>query len=227
MTSMLSRIIRQARQTFEPKNLATYQKNFLQLRELVNGLQNFLDPELMSAKTFAAEGKAPCTFVNIYESETFTLTVFILRNGYTMPLHDHPDITGLLKVINGRVKIRSYTKIDDQVDPMNVQMGQRFEVSKGESKILSPDSPAACLTPSDSNFHEIQAIEGNAAFFDVLSPPYDEDIGGNRKCSFYRRVVERTGDTEKLYLEKIRAPYSYYCDVEPFELPETDKRDIL
>lgn len=87
--------------------------------------------------------------------------------------------------------------------------------------------PAACLTPKDNNFHEIQAVEGNAAFFDVLSPPYDEEFGGNRRCSFYRRVLSNVGGVEKLFLEKIPAPYSYYCDNEPFELPESVEREIL
>lgn len=83
---------------------------------------------------------------------------------------------------------------------------------------------AACLTPNDNNFHEIQAVEGNAAFFDVLSPPYDEEI---RKCSFYRRVLSNVGGVDKLFLERIPAPYSYYCDNLPFELPERDKIEIL
>lgn len=135
MSSVLSRVIRQARQTFEPKNHATYQKNFLLLRELVNGMGNFLDPELVSQKTFSAETKAPCTFLSVYETELFTLTVFILRNGYTMPLHDHPGITGLLKVLHGRVKIRSYSNVDPNVNPMDVQIGQRFEVVKAETKV--------------------------------------------------------------------------------------------
>lgn len=83
---------------------------------------------------------------------------------------------------------------------------------------------AACLTPNDYNFHEIQAVEGNAAFFDILSPPYDEEI---RKCSFYRRVLSNVGGVDKLFLERIPAPYSYYCDNLPFELPERDKMEIL
>lgn len=114
MASLLSRIIRQARQTFEPKNHATYQRNFLQLRESVNGLENFLDPELMPSKTFAAEGKAPCTFHSIRKNFC-SISKFFFKISFffsTMPLHDHPDITGLLKVIHGRVKIRSYTKVE-------------------------------------------------------------------------------------------------------------------
>lgn len=144
-----------------------------------------------------------------------------------MPLHDHPQITGLLKVLHGRVKIRSYTKIDANVDPLDIQIGQRFEVIKADTKILSPDMQAACLTPNDNNFHEITAVEGNAAFFDVLSPPYDDEVGGARKCSFYRRVLSSVGGVDKLFLEKIPAPYSYYCDLVPFELPESDKEEVL
>lgn len=87
--------------------------------------------------------------------------------------------------------------------------------------------PATCLTPNESNFHEIQAVDGNAAFFDVLSPPYDDEVGGTRKCSFYRRVSGDIGGVEKIFLEKIPAPYSYYCDLGLFDLPESDKKEFL
>lgn len=52
-----------------------------------------------------------------------------------MPLHDHPEITGLLKCIHGAVKIRSYTKVDTSVDPLDVKIGQRFEVVKCDTKV--------------------------------------------------------------------------------------------
>lgn len=84
MTSLLGRIVRQARTTFEPKNKPVYQKNFTILKELVDGLtySNLnLHPEHISQEAFRDEERAPCTFVNIYETDLFTLTVFILRAG--------------------------------------------------------------------------------------------------------------------------------------------------
>lgn len=141
-----------------------------------------------------------------------------------MPCHDHPDITGVLKVINGKVKIQSYTAIDSVQRP--VMIGHRIQVQKEEPKILDVGhSGAAILTPSEKNFHEITAIDGNAAFFDILSPPYDEKHGGTRKCSFYRRIATNDG---KLFLERTPAPFHYYCDVVAYELPENVKEcDIL
>ena len=38
---------------------------------------------------------APVSYINIYESKYFTVGVFILRNGVSIPLHDHPGMHGI------------------------------------------------------------------------------------------------------------------------------------
>ena len=39
--------------------------------------------------------EAPATHVSIFECPFFSLGVFILRKGCSIPLHDHPDMFGL------------------------------------------------------------------------------------------------------------------------------------
>ena len=38
---------------------------------------------------------APVSYINIFESKHFTLGVFILKNGVSIPLHDHPGMHGI------------------------------------------------------------------------------------------------------------------------------------
>ena len=45
----------------------------------------------------ASEG-APVTYVQLYEDKDVTIGVFILKRGTKIPLHDHPDMHGILKV---------------------------------------------------------------------------------------------------------------------------------
>lgn len=130
-----------------------------------------------------------------------------------MPLHDHPKMSGLLKVISGKLRIQSYTRIPS-ADPSDLL------VSPEEPKILDSQSATSYLDDKQSNFHEITALDEPAAFFDVLSPPYsdmDDNGPGSRHCHFYRKLVI---DSNILKLERIECPSHYYCDSILFERPQ-------
>jgi len=60
--------------------------------------------------------KAPVTYMPLKETDACTMCVFIMKReeGGSLPLHDHPGMHGLLKVISGQRKIRSYTVIDSE-----------------------------------------------------------------------------------------------------------------
>ncbi|XP_055626131.1 2-aminoethanethiol dioxygenase [Toxorhynchites rutilus septentrionalis] len=231
MTTLFARVFRQAKVTFEQTSAERLLSNLQNLRVLVEQLTLAdlnLDTTIASRETFQQSTKAPCTFIDIYENAYFTMSVFILRENYTMPLHDHPCMHGLLRVVSGKVKIQSYTEIDRREETragdllrhvlVNVEQEKVFSAEKGESAMLSP---------SERNYHEITAIGGPAAFFDILSPPYNVDIPiyGKRSCSFYRKLL-LPGDgaandgRKRMVLEKIPTPDHYYCDTEHYETPE-------
>lgn len=41
----------------------------------------------------------PVTYMHICETEVFSMGVFLLRTGASIPLHDHPGMNGMLKVL--------------------------------------------------------------------------------------------------------------------------------
>lgn len=134
-----------------------------------------------------------------------------------MPLHDHPNMTGILKVISGKLRVESYTRI-----PTDKENG--LIVKAEEPKILDSTSEAAVLHPEKCNYHEIQALEGPAAFFDILSPPYS-DISDKspdaRHCSFFKKEILRSdGVNIIIKLTQIPVPDHYYCDSEYFNQPD-------
>lgn len=98
-----------------------------------------------------------------------------------------------------------------------LKIGDRIEVDVDPPLIMDPSTGVATLSPAQSNFHEITAIgDSPCAFFDVLSPPFGHH-GEAPECSYFRRVNEQP---DTVYLEKIQAPFSYYCDSFYYDLPE-------
>lgn len=231
MTTLFARVFRQAKVTFEQTNAERFLSNLQNLRALMEQLTLAdlnLDPAVVSRETFQQATKAPCTFIDIFENTYFTMSVFILRENYTMPLHDHPRMHGLLRVVAGTVKVQSYTEIDRREETRDGDELRHVLVNVEQEKVITADKgECAMLTPTERNFHEITAIGGPAAFFDILSPPYNVDIPvyGKRACSFYRKLLlpgdGAANDGRRwMVLEKIPTPDHYYCDTEHYETPE-------
>ncbi|XP_017464925.1 PREDICTED: 2-aminoethanethiol dioxygenase [Rhagoletis zephyria] len=232
MSSLFVNVLRQAFKTFDQTNHATFNVNFALLKELTEQLtfrDIHIQPQQFEA-VFKRPGRAPCTYVHIFENDMVSMSVFVMREGYTMPLHDHPCMHGLLRGIFGKLKLQCYTKQPlSPNEPLYDRSAREVYVHPNEPKVVDPSTESAVLTPNDSNYHELTAVGGMAAFFDILSPPYEADIPqyGSRRCRFYRvagtprltTVVKDGGllgkKTEQIpliCLERIPTPLSYYCD---------------
>lgn len=152
-----------------------------------------------------------------------------------MPLHDHPNMIGILKVISGKLKVSSYCcysiikwltiyfQIQSYTRIPNSDDGEIL-VTSNPPLILDQSSPASFLDEKSCNYHEITALDGPAAFFDVLSPPYSDFSDMNpdsRHCHFYRKLmVDNSSERKILKLEQIECPAHYFCDSLQFDKPE-------
>ncbi|XP_058125635.1 2-aminoethanethiol dioxygenase [Anopheles ziemanni] len=246
MSALFARVFRQARQTFEYTSVSDpkFGTNLNALRRLVDQLTLAdigLDGSLVATDTFQRPTKAPCTYVGVFENDCFAMSVFVLRENYTMPLHDHPRMHGLLRVVSGAVQICSYSELarrDADELLVGVGKGQRHVLVAAEPEKIISSSPGDCalLTPTERNFHEITAIGGPAAFFDILSPPYN--TASQPQYYFYRKVpvprhlaeLEPIGSPDKpsplhdderprYVLETIPNPDHYYCDTVHYTPP--------
>lgn len=227
MTSLLfSKILRQAFKTFDKSNTASLSANLKILQQLTEQLTYRdinLSPEVfLNANT---ADKAPCTYIHVFESAEVSMSVFILKANYTMPLHDHPMMNGILKGIFGKLLIKSYSAKQPRESTLNNKnnliydkFATEIDVTEEEPKLVAPGSDCAILSPIERNFHEITAVGDVAAFFDILSPPYTADIPvyGRRKCHFYHRI--RIDDQLTVLQRMIPDPLDYYCDTA--EAPE-------
>ena len=51
------------------------------------------------------------TYIGIYEDRDISVGIFIIGRGCRIPLHNHPGMHGVLKVVHGQIDVASYTKL--------------------------------------------------------------------------------------------------------------------
>ncbi|CAL7944341.1 unnamed protein product [Xylocopa violacea] len=219
MTTAIKTLWKQALNTFEERSNVGFklcQKNFDKLRYLMNKITAEdvnLNKQILD---FIEVQHAPMWVIDIFENKDFAISIFILKHGFTMPIHDHPGMYGFLKVINGVVEVNNYTLKTNE--DHTIRLNKEVMAFRHKPVSLHSNSPACTLTPKDKNLHEITCIEGPAAFLDILSPPYDVDDSGKgpRPCTFFKTVSSSKSCTdssdiiEEVKLVVIEDPPDFY-----------------
>jgi len=110
-----------------------------------------------------------CVWTNIFESNEFSVNIFHLPKDMIIPIHDHPDMTGINFVLHGSIEYTSYTvtKPDEAVLCNRV--------------VTTPDMRAILTHKKEGNLHTLLAFE-DSSVFQVLTPSYNDE---HRACSFY------------------------------------------
>ncbi|KAM9837990.1 2-aminoethanethiol (cysteamine) dioxygenase a [Aulostomus maculatus] len=249
-TPLIQKIAKQAFMTFKGlKSSANGENNFDKQTELISLLNavRAADLNIAPGKTRGSPGTAspPVTYMHICETEVFSMGVFVLRSGASIPLHDHPGMNGMLKVLFGKVNISCFDKLEGGLTvstalPHFEPPLTSFQTASLRCSMLrsvaeySEDSGPCLLTPARDNLHQIDALEGPAAFLDILAPPYNPDDG--RDCHYYKvlqTVVdgqagemgkqEQQGEEkekqEVTWLLEIPQPEDFWCGGEPYPGP--------
>ncbi|EFN68891.1 2-aminoethanethiol dioxygenase [Camponotus floridanus] len=212
MASAIEVLAKQAMKTFGDRFC---QKSLDKLWNLMNKITADdvkLDKNILD---YVSRQPAPMCVMDIFENKDITIAIFILKHGVTMPMHDHPGMHGLLKVISGVVELNSYslrTKGDHVI-----KSNEEVAAVRHRPVFLHSNSSACILTPSEKNLHQIICVEGPAAFLDILSPPYDVDEFGKgpRPCTFFKVVksklcTESSDIIEEIQLSVVESPPDFY-----------------
>lgn len=249
MSGVIQQIVKLANQTISRNGVDWHSSNeFLKLKvlmSLLRGQDVALDERLVSDNTLFKLVRgcpAPVTYVEILESQNYTLAMFILKNGARLPLHDHPGMHGIIKVVHGNIRICSYSNVSKSLG--ETESAEPKELSRiiknaglhnykliptvphHTNKELNVHSEAELLTPAQGNYHEIIAKDGPAAFVDLLTPPYNEN--DNRDCHYYQVAGHSLTkiESEKLnltWLLETGKTDDFWCTSFPYQGPHVDE----
>ncbi|XP_068681281.1 2-aminoethanethiol dioxygenase-like [Montipora capricornis] len=243
MAALIQRVARQALSTFRAEETAAFSSNFDRLKKLLDAITAEDIMLVVSNSKEQSNGtfsKAPATHMSIFECQFFTLAVFILKKGCSIPLHDHPGMFGLCKVVCGQVTIVSY---DVQTEPpLNGKMDgfpknqlhphfkRRAMRCKKSMQTLDKNSETCVLTPTSNNYHSIHnSGVGPTAFIDILAPPYEN----GRDCTYFResnlssnKVSPIEIDNSDSWIIEIPPPRDFFCDTQPYKGPPVNREII-
>lgn len=134
----------------------------------------------------------PVGYHHVYKDEALSMGIFVIPAGAGIPLHDHPGMTVLSKLLFGSIRVTSYDMPVDMQAASKPAFSLFGSPQPRASRMLTVDSPshatvsAPCATlrldPNEGNIHQFDALQ-DTAIFDVLLPPYDDREG--RSCHYY------------------------------------------
>ncbi len=101
-----------------------------------------------------------------YESQ-FMVSMLDFEAGEDIPLHDHPDMTGVIFCTKGNVDVDHYDRLDETSASGNplLQTERSLTMTAGDT---------AALTATVGNIHELRASEFTR-MIDVFTPPYTKE----------------------------------------------------
>lgn len=123
--------------------------------------------------------------VDLYDSPNFHIGMIIVPEGSELPIHDHPEMMVLTRVVWGHLRFETF------------DWAQEYPMSgiarRHQPQICHGASPVRTLWPKSHNMHRIRALS-DAAFIDIFSPWYNED----RICRYYRESEDLSNGLVRL-----------------------------
>ena len=120
MCQCIEKVVQLAIATFSKKTpQETAKKNLDLLIAQTNKLTN-LDVGLEHCSVFHSSpprdrvvtaAAAPVTYIPVVENQHISMGIFVIREGQNIPLHDHPNMHGVIKCIAGKLNITSFSKL--------------------------------------------------------------------------------------------------------------------
>jgi hypothetical protein len=130
-----------------------------------------------------ALGRLDAAPAEIGDGSAAHATVFALGSGRVLPLHDHPAMTVICKVLRGRMRVEVFEWSDREA-------GLARDLGARE---LDETSDPVVFGPEPGMLHRITALT-DCAFIDLFAPYYDDQ----RPCRYYEAMpggkLEPTGE---------------------------------
>jgi len=239
MCAIINKIVKQASHTFRfgsSNPCGSHLEKLIRLTKSLKATDVGLSPNgddiALASALYEQDLLAPVCHINLLKTEQFSFGIFIIRKGMALPLHDHPGMTGIVKVLYGTLKVTSYKAKDGPLSMEEHSTLNRIPVTRLPDVTLTSSSDCQVLTPHVGNFHFVQSMGDDTAIFDILAPPYSDS--DNRDCHYYKEMYLSTEndcfgselrvDDRNLqpYLIRVDQPYDFYCDQIPYVGPSIE-----
>ncbi|XP_046359971.2 2-aminoethanethiol dioxygenase-like [Haliotis rufescens] len=219
MAALVQQLASLAQTCFDEKQDTVSEEPFKNVLSAMNTIQaKHLNFDPSTVKVNDSAGGAPVTFIHVYKNDIFSMRIFVIKPSGRIPLHDHPGMFGLCKVIHGSVHLRSFSEVEEQgIQDTCFQSRENHSVLKSvrlhQDMIVTSSDDCCFLTPREGNFHEILPVQGMAAFLDVLAPPYNP----GRDCHYYDELgndvsASDAADESVRWLRQVPTASDYWCD---------------
>ncbi|EFA86026.1 hypothetical protein PPL_01259 [Heterostelium album PN500] len=150
----------------------------------------------------------PISYYPLLENKSFTLSIFAMPRGSTIPLHSHPHMQILSKMLYGSITIDSFEQLQENekdnnnetktttVGSINSNINTTTPQSQSISaiyrgrQVMTKENCRSFLSP-DSVLHRFRSLESSSAILELLFPPYEYP---QRNCTYYREMGAPTSD---------------------------------
>lgn len=145
----------------------------------------------------------------------YSIGIFVFAPGSKIPLHDHPGMCVLSRVLYGELH-RTSLDLEPMRQPprrnwlpwstSSMPEGTQYAYRNTEECLVAPAT--ASLFPFEGNLHEFSSGPTGAAVLDVLVPPYDHEH--DRDCTFYT-IQDDASDGSGCWVIPTEQPEDFHC----------------